>query len=311
MSEASPMSDVRVLVMGAGAVGGYYGACLARAGREVTFVARGANLDALRSQGLRVTGAMGEIALPDVQATDDPATSGVTDLVLMCVKNYDLEDAARAASGSGGVVLTLQNGVDAPNVARRVLDDRVLAGSTGIVADLPEPGQVNVVSAYAWIRFGEPDGGGVSARVQQVHSWLDVEGIEPIPAPDARVALWEKMALMCGMAGLTTLHQRPMGELLGDPDLRATFEAIQRECETVARAKGVPLPDDFVEKRMVYADRIDPSAMSSMSRDFARGRRIELETFNGAIVRMGAELGIDVPVNRGVYEGIAAKAGTT
>jgi 2-dehydropantoate 2-reductase len=185
-----------------------------------------------------------------------------------------------------------------------LLGDVVVAGSTGIVADLPEPGHVHCVSAYAWVRFGEFDGGGVTDRVERIGRWLDVEGVEPIPVPDARIALWEKMSLMCGMAGLTTLHQRPMGEILGDRELRADFEAIVSECETVARAKGVPLSKGFAAARMGYADRIDPAAMSSMSRDFARGRPIELETFSGAIVRMGAELGIEVPGNRAVYEAI-------
>ncbi len=293
--------------MGTGAVGAYYGACLLRGGREVTFVARGANLEALRSGGLRVTGAMGEFGFDRVDAVD-ASESGSVELVLLCVKNYDLEDAARAISGKGGIVITLQNGVDAPNVARDVLGDVVLAGSTGIVADYPEPGQVHCVSAYAWMRFGEVDGSGISERVERVNQCLSVEGIEPIAVPDARVALWEKMSLMCGMAGLTTLLQRPMGEILGDQELRGRFEAIVRECEAIARAKDVPLSKDFVSDRMGYADRIDPGAMSSMSRDFARGKRIELETFNGAIVRMGAELGMDVTANTAVYEGIRTKS---
>jgi 2-dehydropantoate 2-reductase len=114
------------------------------------------------------------------------------------------------------------------------------------------------------------------------------------------------MALMCGMAGLTSLHQRPMGEILADPTLRTTFEEIVRECEEVARARGVPLLESFHEGRLRYAQGIDPAAMSSMSRDLARGRRVELETFNGTIVRMGAELGVDVPQNAAVYDGIRA-----
>ena len=291
--------------MGTGAVGGYFGACLARAGHHVTFVARGANLDALRSNGLHVTGAMGDFSLDHVDATDTP--SGTADLVLMCVKNYDLTDATTAVAGLGGVILTLENGVDAPDIVRSVAGDRVLAGTTGIVADLPEPGGVHCVSSYAWIRFGEPDGGGKTKRVEDVASVLSVEGVEPLPTADARIALWEKMALMCGMAGLTTLHQRPMGEILSDSALRADFEAVVAECETLARAKGVPLYEDFFAKRLMYAQQIDPAAMSSMSRDFARGRTIELETFNGAAVRMGAELQIDVPANRAIYDAIRAK----
>lgn len=294
----------RVVVLGAGAVGGYYGAALARGGHDVAFVARGANLEALRTRGLRVTGAMGEIALPDVRASEGPPPG--CDLVALCVKNYDLEAAAGAVRPTDAIVLTLQNGVEAPYLVREIVGDRVLGGTTGIVADLPEPGHVHLTSAYAWIRFGEPDGTGLSERVRRVGQWLSVEGIDAIPEADVRVALWQKMALMCGMAGLTTLHQRPMGEILGDPALRETFVRIMRECESVARAKGIALPADFVEERMGYADRIDPGAMSSMSRDFARGRRIELDTFNGTIVRLGAEVGVAVPENAAVYEGIRA-----
>ena len=307
MTDDAQRDRTHVLVMGAGAVGGYYGACLVRAGHDVTFVARGANLDALRSSGLRVTGAMGELSAPEAHATDDPS-SVRADLVLMCVKAYDLPDAARAVRDAGGVVLTLQNGVDAPEIVRGVLGDVVIAGTTGIVADLPEPGHVHVTSAYAWMRFGEWDGGGVSERVANVHRVLDVDGIDAIAVDDARVALWEKMTLMCGMAGLTTLYQRPMGEILGDEPTRDEFIAIVGECERIARAKGVRLPDGFIEQRIAYAENIDPAAMSSMSRDFARGRKIEIETFNGAIVRMGAELGVDVPANRAVYDAILSAA---
>lgn len=297
---------MRCLVMGAGAVGGYYGACLDRAGHDVVFVARGPNLESLRSTGLRVDGAMGAIVLDGVVATDDPGSVGACDLVLLCVKSYDLEAAAEAVRPCGGVVLTLQNGVEAPPRVRRIVGDRVLAGTTGIVADLVGPGRVEVISAYAWVRFGEPDGGGVTDRVRRVGGWLDVEGVEAVAEADVRVALWQKMALMCGMAGLTTLHQRPMGEILGDASLRATFERIVGECERVARASGVELPDGFVGDRMRYAAAIDPGAMSSMSRDFARGRRIEIDTFNGAVVRVGAELGVDVPANAEVDAGIRA-----
>lgn len=290
--------------MGAGAVGGYYGACLQRGGHEVTFVARGRQLDALSEGGLRVDGAMGRNVLPEVEATDDAAGVGGVDLILLCVKTYDLVDAARAVAPCDGIVLTLQNGVEAAGRAREVLSDRVLAGTTGIVADLTEPGRIEVVSAYAWVRFGEPDGGGLTDRVRTVADWLDVDGVDAIAEEDVRVALWQKMALMCGMAGLTTLHQRPMGEILGDPGLRQTFERLVAECERVARAAGVDLPGDFISDRLAYASRIDPGAMSSMSRDFARGRRVELDTFNGAVVRMGAELGIDVPANTAVEAGI-------
>jgi len=303
------MSSARVLVFGTGAIGGYYGACLQRGGRDVVFVARGAGLEVLRSSGLRITGAMGDFAVAPVDATHRP--SGEFDLVLLCVKNYDLDEAAEAVRQCSGLVLTFQNGVDAPYRARGIVGDRVMAGTTGIVDDQPEPGHVHVTSSYAWIRLGEPDGGGITGRVQRATRWMHVDGIEPIPEGDVRIALWQKMALMCGMAGLTTLHGKPMGEILGDAALRKTFVQIVRECEAVAGAKGIDLPADFAEDRMRYAENIDPTAMSSMSRDFARGKRIEVDTFNGAIVRMGAELGLRTPRNADVYDALRAKVAAT
>jgi 2-dehydropantoate 2-reductase len=296
----------RILVFGAGAIGGYYGAALQRGGHEVVFVARSSNLEALRTSGLRVTGAMGDFDVSPVHATDSP--SGDFELVLLCVKNYDLDEAAEALRSCSGVVLTLQNGVEAPYRTRKILGERVVAGTTGIVDDMPEPGHVHVTSSYAWIRLGEPDGGGITGRVQRVTRWLTVEGIEPIPEADVRVALWMKMGLMCAMAGLTTLHNKPMGEILGDADLRKAFVQIVREVDAVGRAKGIDLPVDFVDDRIAYASSVDPAAMSSMSRDFARGKRIEVETFNGAVVRMGAELGVRTPRNADVYDAIRAKA---
>jgi 2-dehydropantoate 2-reductase len=292
----------RVLVFGAGAVGAYFGAALQRGSRDVVFVARGAHLDAMQTSGIHITGAMGEFSLQPVEATDAPA--GEFDVILVSVKNYDLDDAAAALRECGGVVLTLQNGVEAPYQMRSLVGDRVLAGTTGIVSDLPEPGHVHVVSAYAWIRFGEPDGGGLTDRVRRVAALLGVPGIDPTPEADVRVALWQKMALMCAMAGLTTLHQRPMGEILGDAALHQAFVDLVRECEAVARARGIDLPSDFSDERMQYAEAIDPGAMSSMSRDFARGRRIEVDTFNGAVVRMGAEASVPTPRNQAVYDAI-------
>ena len=297
--------SARVLVMGAGGVGAYFGAALQAGGHDVWYVARGPNLDALRTSGLRVTGNCGSFSLGDVRATDDASEAGERDLVLFCVKNYDLDAGADAIESYAGLVLTLQNGVDAPYRLRERLGDRVLAGSTGIVCDLAGPGHVDVISDYAWIRFGEPDGGS-SARSEEVAGWLRAAGSERIqvePRTDMPVALWEKMALMCAMAGLTSLYRAPMGAILSDPQGLATFRRIVQECEAVARAGGVDLPPDFVDGRMAYASGIDPGATSSLSRDLARGRRAEIDTFNGSVVRIGAERGVAVPLNEAVYAG--------
>ncbi|HVE91869.1 MAG TPA: 2-dehydropantoate 2-reductase [Actinomycetota bacterium] len=298
----------RVLVVGAGGVGGAFGAAMAQAGHDVVFVARGANLQALRTGGLKVIGARGDFTLPKVQATDTAAEAGDRDLILLTVKSYDLEEAAETVRSCGGIVLTLQNGVDAAERVRGVLGDVALAGTTGIVADLEEPGLVRVVSTYSRIIFGEPEGVW-SSRTEAVHEWLSAGGwIDSQPREDVRIALWEKMALICAMGGLTTLYDQPMGPILSDPHGRATFRTVVEEVEAVGRARGVPLPAGLVEDRLAYAGTVDPQATSSMSRDLRRGKRVEVDHLNGAIVRMGAELGVPVPVNTAVYAGIRLAA---
>lgn len=296
----------RVLIMGAGGVGGYFGAALADSGHDVVFVARGSNLDALRASGLRVTGSR-EILLPSVAAVPEAASAGACDLVLLCVKSYDLEEASRAVAACGGLAVTLQNGVDAADRARTILGDAVLAGSTNIVADLEAPGHVRLLSRYARIRFGEPEGG-LSERVAMVAGWLDVPGIEPDPREDVRIALWEKMATICAVAGTTTMCRAPVGAVLADPSGVATFRRLTEECETVARAQGVPLPADFTAQRLSYASGIDPAATSSMLRDLLRGKRVEIEHLNGHIVRLARERHLDVPVNEAVLAAVRIAA---
>lgn len=270
----------------------------------MVFVARGENLRAMRAEGLRVTGRRGPIVLGEVRATDDPREAGERDLVLLTVKTYDLSEAVEDVRPCGGLVLTLQNGVQAPERVRGILGDVCLAGSTGIVADLAEPGRVEVRSPYARIRFGEIDGGR-SERVERVEGWLARGGwISAEPQNDIRIELWRKMALICAMAGLTTLYRSPIGPILADVAARATFRRLVEEVEAVGRAKGVPLPDGFAEERMRYADGIDPGATSSMSRDLLRGKRLELDALNGWIVEAGRDLGVPVPLNDAVVAGV-------
>lgn len=294
----------RVLVMGTGGVGGYFGAAMQAAGHDVVFVARGPNLEALRADGLTVTGTR-DIRLARVSATGDPGSARERDLALLCVKSYDLEEATAAVGPCGGILLTLQNGVDAAERVQRVLGPVVLAGTTGIVADLVAPGRVEVVSTYSRIRFGEPDGGGITERVRRVASWLSAGGgIEALPEDDVRIALWEKMALICATAGLTTLYRSPVGPVLDSPEGRGSFRRVVAECAAVARTIGVVLPDGFEEARERYAESIDPVATTSMLRDLLRGKRLELEHLNGWIVRTARALGVDTPVNDAVYAGI-------
>jgi 2-dehydropantoate 2-reductase len=294
--------SARVLVVGTGGVGGYFGAALAAGGRDVVFVARGAGLSALRSSGLRVSG-MRSFVLPSVSATDAP--SGEFDVVLLCVKTYDLSSAAALVRSCGGVVVTLQNGVEAASRVATVVGDRVLAGTTNVVADLVTPGEVSVVSSYARITFGEPSRG-MSLRASRVRDVLFCEGVDAVLVEDVGVALWEKMANICAMAGLTTRYGAPIGVVR--EVYREEFVAIVAECSSVARAHGVPLPEDFVEARMRWADQVPAEATSSMLRDLVRGKRLEVDDLNGAVVRLGREVGVGVPANEEVYEAVRAAA---
>jgi 2-dehydropantoate 2-reductase len=295
---------MRVTVMGSGGTGGYFGGLLARSGEDVTFIARGAHLAAIRKNGLTVRSRLvGDFTVP-ARATDDPAQSGPVDLVLFCVKAYDTESAAerlRPAVGPDTVILPVQNGIDsAERIGRIVGAGRVMGGLAGVSSVVAAPGVIEHRAGPDVIQLGELDGP-PSPRTARVVDALARAGIKAQVRPDMRVALWEKFVLICGLSGLTALTRLPLGTVLACPETRTLFGQVMEETQTVGQATGVPVPGDHAAKMMKFFQASDPAIRGSLYYDLAAGRRLEIETLNGTVVRLGQERGVLTPANFAVY----------
>lgn len=291
--------------MGAGAVGGYYGGRLAAAGEDVWFVARGRHLEALQTRGLRVQSAHGDFALQPVRAVGDPAQlSGPVDLVLFCVKSWDTEPAAEALRpivGRETGILTLQNGVENEDkLAAAFGPERVLAGATQIEVTIVEPGLIAHTSPFARIRFGEW-AAGRTPRAERVLATLRRAGLDAEIVDDVRRMLWEKFVFLTAAAGLTTLTRSPMGEIRSHPLVRELLRQTIAEVVAVGRAHGVNLPPEAEAQALAVIDGAPATMKSSMQRDLERGNRLEVEALNGAVVRLGRQVGIPTPANFAVY----------
>jgi 2-dehydropantoate 2-reductase len=291
---------LRIAIMGSGGVGAYVGGRLAAAGHDVTFIARGAHLMAIRESGLVVRSARGDVIVRPAQATADPARIGPVDLVIFAVKLYDTEPAA-AAMGPllephTGVV-TFQNGVDAPEVLARVLGaGHVLGGVAKIAAVLAEPGVVHHTGTMASFVVGELDNTR-SKRVAALAGALEAAGVDHEVSADIWRDIWDKMAFLATFAGVTTLMRRPIGPIREDPPTCAMLHAGLEEAYAVARARGVGLADDFVEATLAHCDRLPFEMKSSMLQDLERGRRLELPWLSGTVARLGRELGVPTPTH--------------
>ncbi|HNV01689.1 MAG TPA: 2-dehydropantoate 2-reductase [Vicinamibacterales bacterium] len=295
-------------ILGSGAVGGYYGALLARSGQRVSFVARGAHLRAIRERGLMIWSPLGDFTVR-AQAEDDAAAIGPVDVVLLAVKTYDnaaVLPMLPALVGPSTVVITLQNGVDSPDeVAAVVGKERVLGGPTYIAAARSLPGLVEQTGTHRRIVFGEAFGGhgGVSQRVSTIADALTAAGIQAETVANARVPLWEKFIYLAPFAAFTGAARLPIGPLWSDPSIRAQFMAAVGEVEAVARAEGVPVrePADLREYVSTYVDALPPHTKSSLLIDLQQGKRTEVESLAGSVVRRGCAAGVPTPIMSALY----------
>lgn len=298
---------MKIAILGSGAVGGYYGARLARSGHDVVLIARGAHLAAIREHGLQIRSpALGDFAAR-TRAEDDSAKVGPVDLVLVSVKTYDNPTALpllRPMLGPHTTVLTVQNGVDsAGEVAAVAGEDRTLGGTTYIATALEAPGLIVQTGDHRRIVFGEVFGvlPRVTERVTRIHEAFAAADIQSYPVGDGRVPIWEKFVFLASLAGFTGAARLPIGPVWSDPFTKARFLAGCREIEAVARAEGVPVAPDVVDRIIPYIDAIPGSMRSSLLIDLQQGKRIEVEALQGTVVRRGASVGVPTPIMATLY----------
>jgi 2-dehydropantoate 2-reductase len=293
---------VHILVMGSGGVGGYFGARLAQAGNQVSFIARGRHLDALRSNGLTVNSALGSAQLK-VRAFQDPREAGEADVVLFAVKLWDTEGAAEQIRPVAGraVVIPFQNGVESIERLAKVLGaERVMGGSAYIATRIAAPGVIEHTGTMARLRFG-PVMASQRPAAEAFFKVCKAAGLNAELTDDILAVNWEKFAFLVAVSGTTALARTPLGVVRADPDLRWMFEQTMRETWALARRRGVKLADDFVEKQMAFLDTLPAEMRASMAHDLENGGKLEAPWLCGAVARMAREAGIDAPVNRAVF----------
>ncbi len=302
---------MRIAIIGAGGVGGYFGARLATAGEDVTFIARGAHLDAMRERGLRILSPLGDATLAPVRVESDPARVGAVDLVVVAVKLWSTEEAMRAAEpllGLASALLSFQNGVEAVEIAsRRFGRERVLGGVAHIAAVIEAPGVIRTTGTLARLTFGELDGR-ASARTETLLAACTRAGITAAIAPDIERAIWEKFIFIAGLSGMNALTRMPAGAIRADPVTRAMLRDVMAEAAAVARARGVAVAPDIADATLRFIDTLAPEMTSSMLGDLTRGKRLEVEWLSGAVVRLGAEAGLPTPLNRAIYAALKLHA---
>jgi 2-dehydropantoate 2-reductase len=293
---------MHIVVMGAGGVGGYFGARLAQAGQPVSFIARGKHLEALRTKGLTLKSALGDAELK-VRAFQDPREAGQADVVMFAVKLWDTESAAEQIRPivENGVVIPFQNGVESIDRLKKILPEKsIMGGSAYIATRIAAPGLIEHTGTMARLRFGPL----VDSQRPPAESLLKIcktAGINAELSQDIVSVNWEKFVFLVAMSGATALARAPLGVVRADPDLRWMFEQAMREAWTLARHRGARLPDDFVEKQMAFAETLPAEMRASMLHDLAAGNRLEAPWLCGAVVRMAAVHGLAAPVNRAIY----------
>ena len=304
---------MKIAMMGSGGVGGFFGGRLAKAGYDVSFIARGAHLKAMREHGLTIENkAQGDIHVPKVHATDDPASLGPVDLVILSVKLWDTESAAQSIKplvGPDTGVLSLQNGVIKDEILRRVFPESAVMGGVCYVAThISRPGVIDQVGTMQRIIVGEYDGR-ASQRATFLHEALAKSGVTAELSSDVRRAIWEKYVFLVGLSATTASMRSTIGPIRANPQTRAFLLELMRETVNVGRAHGVALAEDYAEARLKFADGLPADMTSSMAHDLERGNPLEVNWLSGAVVKLGKEKGIPTPANSAVCDILALQAG--
>jgi 2-dehydropantoate 2-reductase len=294
---------MRIAVMGAGGVGGYFGGRLAQAGHDVVLIARGRHLEALRKNGLTLKSPLGDANLK-VKAVGSAAEAGQPEIVLFAVKLWDTESSAqqlRPLIGKDGFVIPFQNGVESIERIGAILGrERVMGGAAYIAGRIAEPGVIVQTGSMARLRFGPVAQPQRKAAEAFLAACLDAK-IDAELSDDIVRMLWEKFVLLVALSATTTVTRKPVGVVRADPDLRWMLESAMRETWAVGRKRGIALPDDFVARTLAFVDGLPAEMRASMAADLEASGRLEAPWLSGAVARMAREAGIEAPVNRAAY----------
>lgn len=292
---------MKFAIFGSGGLGAFYGARLAAAGHEVGFVARGAQLEALKKKGLQVYSPMGDLKLEKLAASNDPAELGVADVVVVAVKTWQVPEAARAMRplvGAHTMVVPFLNGVEAPDQLAAALGaGRVLGGLSKVFSLLQAPGVVRHMNPGAYVEFGELSAS-ASARAENLRLAFEKAGVEAKVSGDIRTELWKKLVAVSSWAGLAALSRSPMGTLRKLRETRGLIDQAIDEGVAVAGARGHPFGAAFKDELWRFYDALPEGATASMQRDILAGKPSELDAWNGAVLRFGAAAGVATPVHR-------------
>jgi len=295
---------MRLAVVGAGGVGGAFGVALAKAGADVTFIARGAHLAAMKGSGLKIESPLGDVHLVPTQASDDPASVGPVDIVLFCVKLWDVESAGRHIKplvGPETAVIPLQNGVDAPERLVPILGKgAVMGGVAQISASITAPGVIRQVGTFMRLLFGELDGSR-SRRGEAFLALCQNAGFDVVLSDQIVTELWIKFILLATNASVMSVARQPIGKLRDDPDMRPQFVAAYNEVIAIGKARGVELPANALDMMLAFNAGAPPTMKPSMTLDLERGNRIELPWLGGKVVELGRELGVPTPTHALMY----------
>jgi 2-dehydropantoate 2-reductase len=292
---------MKIIIFGSGGVGGYFGGRLAQHGQDVTFIARGAHLKAIRETGLRVDSVDGDFAIHPAKATDDIASIGAADLILLAVKAWQLDDAiaqTKPMVGEQTMILPLMNGMEHMQTLLSTFGAKhVLGGLSRISAYIEAPGHIRHVGIQPYIAFGEWDNT-KSGRIQNlVEMFKLIKGVTAENPPDIQTAMWEKFIFICAVSGVGAYIRLPIGEIRANPETRAMLQNVLEETTALARARGVAIVKNFVETTMSRIENIAPHVIPSMQKDMMEGRPSELNEQTGAVVRMGRAAGIPTPTH--------------
>ena len=298
---------MRIVILGSGGLGGYFGGWLAAAGSDVTFVARGAHLAALRRNGLKITSPRGNLHIPQIKTAETIREIETADLVLVGVKLWDTQSVAaslKPIAERGAAIISFQNGVHKDDVLRKYAPaDSVLGGACYVAAAISEPGVIGHTGTMQRLVFGEY-GARKSARGEAFLAACQAADIDAELSDAIEQLIWEKFVFLVGLSGMTSKFGTPIGPIRENPKRRAMLFETMREVVAVGRAKGVPLRPDFAEDRLAFCDTIPAKMTSSMQVDLKRGSRLELPWLSGALVDLGAQLGVPTPANAAIVEAL-------